>query len=184
MRILHVVVNNKIATYTARDGHIVCGNSDYSLKFTFDSEWDNITQKTARFIWNGKYYDVEFTGDECAVPIINDTFEVTVGVYAGKLTTTTPAVIPCDRSILCGTNTAQDEATKPYVDQAIISSEQAIAYASAAAASAAEAKAAAERAEQAATNSGAVDAYTKSETEAKIDEKISAAITNVLNTEV
>ena len=106
MRVLHVVVNNKIATYTARDGHIVCGNSDYSLKFTFDSEWDKVTKKTARFIWNGKYYDVEFTGTECIVPIINDAKEVTVGVYAGNLTTTTPAVIPCEKSILCGTNTS------------------------------------------------------------------------------
>lgn len=104
MRYLHVVVNNKIATYTARDGHIVCGNSDYSLKFTFDSEWDNVTTKTARFIWNGKYYDVSFTGDECVVPIINNATNVTVGIYAGDLVTTTPAVIPCEKSILCGTN--------------------------------------------------------------------------------
>ena len=125
MRVLHVVVNNKIATYTARDGHIVCGNSDYSLNFTFDSEWDEVDTKTARFIWNGKYYDAEFTGTECVVPIINDADEVTVGVYAGSLTTTTPASIPCEKSILCGTNTAQDEVVKPYEDQAITAAEEA-----------------------------------------------------------
>ena len=184
MRILHIVVNNKIATYTARDGHIVCGNSDYSLKFTFDSEWDNITQKTARFIWNGKYYDVEFTGDECAVPIINDTFEVTVGVYAGKLTTTTPAVIPCDRSILCITSEVQDDQLPIFKDKVELGALQAVTAAAEAKKAAEDAKAAAERAEQAATDAESVDSYTKIETEAKIDETISEAITNVLNTEV
>jgi hypothetical protein len=140
MRILHVVVNNKIATYSARDGHIVCGNSDYSLKFTFDSDWNAHTTKTARFIWNGMYYDVEFTGDECAVPIITGANEVTVGVYAGDLTTTTPATIPCERSILCDTNTAQPEFVKPYVDAAILASEEAKTAANTATAAVAEVK--------------------------------------------
>ena len=101
MRELHVVVTNKIATYLARDGNIVCGNSDYVIAFSFDSEWDKYTDKVARFIWNKQYIDVAFTGDAVAVPVISNATSLQVGVYAGELSTTTPAMIECQLSILC-----------------------------------------------------------------------------------
>lgn len=103
MRDLHVIVSNKIATYLNRDGSIVCGNSDYQIVFTFDSEWDAHNEKVARFIWNNGYRDVAFTGDTVTVPVLNNTKQLKVGVYAGELCTTTPAVIDCQLSILCGT---------------------------------------------------------------------------------
>ena len=105
MKTLHITVNNKVATYLRRDGDIVCGNSDYQVQFTFDGEWDGYTQKTARFIWNGEYFDVDFTGNTCTVPIIMNAHLVTVGVYAGQLSTTTAAVIGCKPSIICGSDT-------------------------------------------------------------------------------
>lgn len=101
MKNLHISVNNKVATYQQRDGFIVCGNSDYQIVFTFDSEWSGGGVKTARFIWGGQYVDVVFTDDVCPVPIISNTTTLTVGVYAGSLSTTTPAKIDCKRSILC-----------------------------------------------------------------------------------
>ena len=61
MKELHVDIKNKIATYNTRGGAIVCGNSDYIIHFSFDEEWDEYATKTARFIWNDKYYDKEFT---------------------------------------------------------------------------------------------------------------------------
>lgn len=103
MRDLHVIVSNKVATYLSRDGSIVCGNSNYRIVFTFDSEWDAHNEKVARFIWNDKYYDVPFTGNTVAVPVLNNTRQLKVGVYAGEICTTTPAVIDCQLSILCGT---------------------------------------------------------------------------------
>lgn len=109
-------VRNKIASYNQRDGVIVCGNKGYTITFTFDEEWDECTTKTARFIWNGRYYDQEFTGDECSVPVINDATNVTVGVYAGDLKTTTPANIPCLISILCGNPKIIEENIKEYRD--------------------------------------------------------------------
>ena len=36
---LNINVVNKVATYQQRNGDIVCGNSDYTIKFTFDAEW-------------------------------------------------------------------------------------------------------------------------------------------------
>lgn len=100
---LKVIVKNKIAKFYG--SYIVCGNSDYTINFTFDSEWDAYETKTARFKYNGTYIDVIFTGSTCDVPVIQNTHLVTVGVYAGDLHTTTPAIIPAKISILCGGGT-------------------------------------------------------------------------------
>lgn len=110
MRDLHIIVSNKIATYLNRDGNIVCGNSNYRIVFTFDSEWDSHDNKIARFIWNDKYLDVAFTGDAVTVPVLSNTKQLKVGVYAGELSTTTPAVIDCLTSILCEHGQSEAEA--------------------------------------------------------------------------
>lgn len=101
MKILPVRVINKIATFSSRSGGIVCGNTDYQIEFMFDSEWEGVNEKTARFIWNGEYVDVKFTGTLCPVPLIANTITVEVGVYATGVCTSTGAVIPCTKSILC-----------------------------------------------------------------------------------
>ena len=101
-RTLHINVANKVATYNSRDGEIVGWNSDYSVVFTFDSEWEGVANKVARFIWNGQYTDVNITNNECKMPIISNTSLCTVGVYSGDLITSTPAKIPCRLSVLCG----------------------------------------------------------------------------------
>lgn len=98
---INISVSKKVA-FAERGTIVVCGNGDYVAKFTFDEEWAKYETKTARFKWGGKYTDVVFSGDECAMPIINNTCIAEVGVYAGDLHTTTPALIRCKRSILCG----------------------------------------------------------------------------------
>ena len=102
MKNLNVTVSKKVATYTKRDGAIVCGNRDYQITFAFDSEWSSYLKKTARFKWNGGFKDVEFWGNFVNVPIIENATQVEVGVYVDDLSTTTPALIPCTKSILCG----------------------------------------------------------------------------------
>ena len=102
MPILHIQVNNKIATYQRRGGAIVCGNSDYEIKFTFDEEWNATSEKFAHFIWNGKHTDVKIEGDTCAVPMLKKATRLEVGVYAKNIRTSTSAVIPCAHSTLCG----------------------------------------------------------------------------------
>ena len=100
MNIINIQVENKNARLVGT-GLIVCGNSDYTIKFAFDSEWNEYETKTARFIWGNQHQDIVFAGAECKCPIITDTTVVLVGVYAGDLCTTTPASISCSRSILC-----------------------------------------------------------------------------------
>ena len=103
--IIEVRVDDKIASVVG-DPLYVCGNSDYIVKFTFDSEWADHTAKTARFIKiNKEYIDVIFTGDRCTMPIIDNTPYVRIGVYAGNLCTTTAATVNAQRSILCGSGT-------------------------------------------------------------------------------
>ena len=50
-----------------------------------------------------------FSGNECTVPVISDASSVEIGVYAGNLCTTTPAVIGCKKSILCKNGLPQQE---------------------------------------------------------------------------
>lgn len=92
-------VQNKIAK--PMNDLLVCGNSDFTIKFIFDNEWENETVKTARFIWNNQYQDIVFSGNICNVPIVSKADYLAVGVFAGELKTTTPAIYNCRRSILC-----------------------------------------------------------------------------------
>lgn len=126
MKTLHVIVRDKIATYRNRDGVIVCGNNNYyKISFKFDSEWDIQPRKVARFIWDGQYCDRELVNDECLIPVISNATEVTVGVYAGNLWTTTPAYIPCKKSILCEAPVLSDGLVEEYRDQAQKAAEEA-----------------------------------------------------------
>jgi len=99
---------------------IICGNSDYSITFTFDDEWAEHDTKTARFAYVRagvlQYTDVIFTGDTVDVPVLAEITEVRVGVFAGDLRTSTPARIPCEYSIRCGTG-APVEPTPDVYDQ-------------------------------------------------------------------
>lgn len=102
-QIINVSVTNKVAVNDRpKDAVYVCGNSDFVVHFAFDAEWDAFDTKTARFKYNGTHQDIVFTGNECAVPIIEDAHKIEVGVFAGNLHTTTPAVLIAMKSILCG----------------------------------------------------------------------------------
>ena len=80
---------------------IVTGNNDYTFHFTFDEEWDAYTTKTVRFAWKDKttgqsqYRDRIMTEDSVKAPAINNTNLLYVGVYAGDIRTSTPAVLVC-----------------------------------------------------------------------------------------
>lgn len=103
---IQIKVGNRVANNMTPAEVIVCGNSGYKVVFDFDEEWSGQEFKTARFVYrkNGEdmYDEVAFAGDTVDVPILSDINYVKVGVYAGDLETTTPAVILCKKSILCG----------------------------------------------------------------------------------
>lgn len=112
MPVIDVLVREKIAT--AAPAEIVCGNSDYMLAFDFDEEWGEYETKTARFAYNDQYQDVVFDGAECAMPVISNTTICQVGVFAGDLHTTTPALLWCKKSILCDGGSPADPSEDVY----------------------------------------------------------------------
>lgn len=113
-KVINITIRGKIAVYTD-DVVYVCGNSDYIIHFDFDAEWNEHEYKTARFITDdGSYTDVVFQGNECAVPVLSNTYKIKVGVFAGNLSTTTPATISAKKSILCGSGTPAAPAEDVY----------------------------------------------------------------------
>lgn len=110
MHYINITVREKSARADDR-ARIVCGNSDYSVRFDFDEEWEAYDLKTARFITEGGFFtDVQFTGSDCAVPVLTGTRTLLVGVFAGDVRTTTPAYIP---AIPCITDTGGIPAAPP-----------------------------------------------------------------------
>ena len=106
-RVINITIRDKLAVVADRTVY-VCGNSDYTVHFDFDAEWDAYKTKTARFIFGSKYKDVVFDGNECPVPIISNAYGLNVGVFAGDLHTSTPAYVETERSILCGFGSPAD----------------------------------------------------------------------------
>ncbi len=109
---INVSVQNKIA---AADGTIyICGNSDYLVEFDFDREWDAYEHKTARFIHGTTYTDQVFSGNLCPVPVLYNITSFRLGVFAGDLSTTTPASVYAKKSILCDSGIPADPPISVY----------------------------------------------------------------------
>lgn len=99
---INISVQNKVAM---ADGTIyICGNSDYTVEFDFDREWDAYEYKTARFVHGNTHTDVLFAGNICRVPLLTNINNFKIGVFAGDLSTSTPAIVYAKRSILCGSD--------------------------------------------------------------------------------
>lgn len=105
---LNVSIRERIATYNPPepDYLYVCGNGGDTVQFDFDDEWQGKDPKTARFIGDAGYTDVEFTGDTCEIPVFKDSSVFTVGVYIGEpaeegedIMASTGAIVPCNISI-------------------------------------------------------------------------------------
>lgn len=112
--LIKIGITDKITRVLTKNAYAVCGNSDYDIQFEFDAEWESYDTKTARFCYNGNYTDVIFTGDSCAMPVIQNAAYVTIGVYAGDLHTTTPAYIPLLKSITSGGGSPADPTPDVY----------------------------------------------------------------------
>lgn len=141
MQTIKINVENKVATAEGSP-FIVCGNSDYTITFTFDKAWEGHETKTARFTYeqDGEevFTEVAFTGNSCQVPEIYNTKKVNVGVYAGDILSTTRCGITCKPSILDGDGVERDDPSGDKYDQIIAICEDAVAAANEATAAAAE----------------------------------------------
>lgn len=71
MPTIDIIIRNKTAS-AVNPPCIVCGNSDYNVKFDFDDEWQAHNSKIGVFAYNrcGEWRseNVLFEGDTCPVP--------------------------------------------------------------------------------------------------------------------
>ena len=117
MKEILIAVKNKIAMNLGNATY-VCDNSDYRVVFDFDAEWEEHPVKTARFKYNGMYQEVVFSGSVCNMPVIRDARLIYIGVYAGNLQTSTPAVVHASQSILSG-DAAHDAPAEDVYNQLV-----------------------------------------------------------------
>ncbi len=117
-RCLPVSIENCVAVYESRE-KMVCGNSSYFVRFGFDAEWTPYPIKTAQFRYqnaDGEWVQqsVMFEGTDCPLPVIPYADTVYVGVYAGDITTSTEAAIPCWLSTLSYGNLPEPDDDEVY----------------------------------------------------------------------
>ena len=73
-------------------GTVICGNSDYTVAWDLDQEWEPYSAKTMRVnLADGTYRDVVFTGNTAALPVLSTPGWASVGLYAGDLHTSRAA---------------------------------------------------------------------------------------------
>ena len=98
-KIIPIKIRDKVAMLSDNTAFIVCRNKDYVADFDFDEAWKNEQLKTAVFIYNNFSVTQVFNGNSCPIPELANTNLCKVGVFAGDLMTTTPALIPCRLSV-------------------------------------------------------------------------------------
>ena len=112
MATVNVTIRERIASVPSGIS-LVCNNPSDVIQFDFDSEWNSITLKTARFSWQRSYVDIPFTGNTVNVPDISKTNMVELGVYADGITTTA-VKIPYKHSIKSIGGTVAEPTTDTY----------------------------------------------------------------------
>lgn len=115
MALVNIAIRDRIAIAPAGI-ELVCNNPTDSIRFDFDDEWNDVSGKTARFSWEGKYVEVSFIGDTVKVPEIYKTDYVYVGVYGADIATT-PVKLLCKRSILCYGDTVRAPLSDPFYEE-------------------------------------------------------------------
>lgn len=119
-----IIVKGKVLRLSDPQSFMVCANKNgYEIAFQFDAEWDANAEKTARFIWGGKYTDVKFTGSVCPAPAVYKSYSCEVGLLLADEATTTTVAIPCKPSARCGTNTPHPDYIMPPAELVVQTAE-------------------------------------------------------------
>lgn len=98
MNVIDITVTNRRVQISGAP-MIVCGNSDYVLRFTLDAEWNDAEDIAAKiaYLRCGKpvHETVPLTDGQCELPVIRGTDMITVGITGGNVRTAAPARILC-----------------------------------------------------------------------------------------
>lgn len=113
MPIINITVKGKVASSDTKA--IVNGNSDYAVNWVLDGEWADYDTKTMRVrFFDGSVINSIFSGTSCSLPVITGTCMIEIGLFAGDLITSTPAVINCIRCIRDDEGPVQDPTPSIY----------------------------------------------------------------------
>lgn len=113
MPIINITVKGKVASSDTKV--IVNGNSDYAVNWVLDGEWADYDTKTMRVrFFDGSVINSIFSGTSCSLPVITETCMIEIGLFAGDLITSTPAVINCIRCIRDDEGPVQDPTPSIY----------------------------------------------------------------------
>lgn len=95
-------INIKVRDKCAEgEGVIICNNSDYTVVWDLDSEWEPYSTRTMRVnLADGTYQDMVFTGDTATLPVLTASGWVSVGLYAGDIHTSRAARLLALSSVL------------------------------------------------------------------------------------
>ena len=116
MTTVKINISNKTAVCQKR--YLISSNAGYQIKFVFDSEWDVFEVKTARIIFDSRYYDIIFTGDTVELPKIPPCKSLAVGVFTDQLATNA-AELGCILSAADFDGEAVTEFTESQYDQIV-----------------------------------------------------------------
>lgn len=113
MPVINITVKGKVASSDTKA--IVNGNSDYAVNWVLDGEWADYDTKTMRVrFFDGSVINSIFSGTSCSLPVITETCMIEIGLFAGDLITSTPAVINCIRCIRDDEGPVQDPTPSIY----------------------------------------------------------------------
>ena len=98
-KIIEIEVRGKIARLKNPDDYLVCGNSDYFVRFDFDNEWDEHHAKTALFVFGDTTIEQPFKNEYCEGVEVEKATKCYIGAFSGDIVTTTKAEIKCLPSI-------------------------------------------------------------------------------------
>lgn len=113
MPVINITVKGKVASSDTKA--IVNGNSDYAVNWVLDGDWADYDTKTMRVrFFDGSVIDSIFSGTSCSLPVITETCMIEIGLFAGDLITSTPAVINCIRCIRDDEGPTEDPPTSVY----------------------------------------------------------------------
>ena len=116
-------IRDKVATVVGTPAPvIVCGNSGYKAVFDLDEEWSSYELLTMRVSWTDtfsgqpRHTDVPYLAlyGFAEIPTIADAYEVSIGLYAGNLSTSTGARIQCERCVTDGGTYHEDPDPQTY----------------------------------------------------------------------
>ena len=82
-KIIEIIEENNELSLAKDEPKIVCGNSNYKLKFTLSEDWKNANHKAVVFCVCGKKTTITIEGDECDVPVMHGGGVLFVSLVAG-----------------------------------------------------------------------------------------------------